>query len=238
MTHQSVTVRPRPNSAALCHGVPIRRLSLRSKGVAVLLVSLQLVMTGCYATMSMDKVPPQSGALTPSRLQQRLPPAYLTSIQVSLNGARTNLAPTFETRVIGMLQEGRTFSDVISVLGRERRPPNEEHFDLTLHVEEIQHWHRFGNGVKGFFIGLSLFLLTPALPLVYEHEAKMTVSVILPSGVTKEYVADAQGSTYYTMNKAQEAIPKLASQVVESCLVSLVNQLSNDRTLQVSMAKQ
>jgi hypothetical protein len=199
-------------------------------GVSTALVST----TGCYSVLSMSKVPPQAGAISPSRTQQRLAPAYLTSIQVSLNGAAQNLNPTFETRFVGALQEARVFSDVVSILGRERRPPNEDHFDLVLHGEEIQHPHTFGNVLKAIPIGGSLFLLSPAFPLVYGHEMKMTLSVTSPDRqVTKEYVAEAEGTIYFTMDKTQEAIPKLAGQVAQNAMSSVINQLTQDRSLEL-----
>lgn len=223
-----------------CAGAGLRS----SVATALLGTLLAAGAAGCYSVVSMSKVPPESGTITPSRMQQRLAPAYLKSIQESLDGTRRTgnveaaferahfFGELFERRFIGELQEARVFTDVVSVLGVDRRPPNEEHFDLVLHSDVITHPHTFGNTIKAGLLGGSLFLLTPVLPFVYGYETKMTLSVTSPTGVTKEYVAEAQGTVYCTFDQGVLANLKLYNQVLENSTTSVINQLAHDRVLQ------
>lgn len=190
----------------------------------VTILAMSLLATGCYSHISMSKVPPGAESLVPAATENRSFPAYISSIQVKLNGTPTNISPTFEARLVGRLQETRLFSDVVSILGRERRP-NEPHSNLTLHIEEVQHLHSFSNGIKGFFVGVSLFLLSPVLPYSYGHEVNMKLFERMPNGIEKQYLAESRGNIYYTMDRARQAISELQGKVVEACIISLMNQL-------------
>jgi len=208
-----------------------RKNPAEAQGFRLLVVALSLLMvvltTGCYSHISMTKLPPNSDKVVASTATTRLFAAYLTSIQVTLNGCPVNMNPTFEQRFLGRLQETRLFSDVVSSIGREKRA-EEPHFELVLHVSETQYLHSFSNGIKGFFIGVSLFLLTPVLPNHYEHEAEMTLTVRAPNSVEKEYKARARGSAYATLDRIQMANTKVVGGVVERCINSIMNQLLDD----------
>lgn len=204
----------------------ISRLSLMLLMAFLLMVPL----TGCYQSVSLKKTPPNSDALLSTRSTKLLPVAYLMSIQVELNGSVTNVNPTFEQRFIGRLQEAGIFQDVVGILGREKRS-EDPHYNLFLKVSEIQHFDRAGNFVKGFFVGITLFLLSPVLPYDYGHEVNFTLTAQKPNGVEKKYYATAYASAIYTGTHELTAKQKAMSDAMEKCIISIVNQVSADGDL-------
>ena len=207
--------------------------SLRFLAIGLCLL-MMLLMTGCYSHIGMTKIPPNSNNIIPRARSMLLPAAYLISIQVIRNGTPSNVNPAFERRFIGRLQEAGVFSDVISTVGRGRKLEG-PHFDLVLHISETDHPHTLSNAIKEIFIGLSIYLLTPVLPLHYEYEEEMTLTVRLPNLTKKEYKAVARGSIYATWDRlGGVAYCKLTGKTVERCIISIVNQLVNDRWLYTS----
>lgn len=102
---------------------------------------------------------------------------------------------------------------------------------MNIKISELQDFDRLGNGIKGFFVGASLFILSPALPFDYGREMQMTLTVRKPNGVTKEYKADSKGTTYYTMSHTHTALTKVIGDVTEKCIISIMNQLITDNDL-------
>jgi hypothetical protein len=191
---------------------------------------LIILFSGCYQSVSMKTSPPYSDALLSNQSAKPLPAAYLMSIQVEVNGSSSNVNPTFEQRFVGRLQESGIFSDVVGILGRERRS-EEPHYNMFLKASEVQHFDRGGNFIKGFFVGLSLFVLSPVLPYDYGHEVNMTLTVQKPNGVKKQYSATAETSAIFTMTHQMTAMQKAAGDAMEKCIISVVNQLAADGDL-------
>jgi hypothetical protein len=191
------------------------------------IVSLS-ILTGCYSLTNMQKNLPNSDKILTPDQANKIPPAYMLSIQTTWDGTGNNVNQGFETRFIGRLQEASLFSDVISILGRNRRDEQEPHYALTLHVNEKAEYDNFENGVKAFFIGLSLFVLTPALPMTREFESEMILKVVAPNKQEKEYKSSEIGSLTCTMNECVQGWNKLTGEVTDKTMTSLINQLVID----------
>jgi len=205
-----------------------------SKIIPLGLAVIAVLANGCYSSTSLSRTPPKSAQIVPPRATTRLPAAYLTSIQTSVNGAVENMNATFESRVVGRLQEAKLFDDVVSVLGHEKRIDG-PHYELVLHTDETEYPHTFSNMCKVYGIAFTCFLLTPALPLGYETEASMTLTVRTSDSREKSYTATARGVASGTFGSdIIRAQTKVKSQVIESCLVSLVNQLIDDDWLRAN----
>jgi hypothetical protein len=198
--------------------------------MASIVFFMAIPLTGCYQSISLKTAPPYSDALLSNQAAKPLPAAYLMSIQADVDGTYSNINATFEQRFVGRLQESGVFSDVVGILGREKRS-NEPHYNLFLKISEIQHFDRAGNIIKAVFVGASLYVLSPILPFDYGHEVKMTLTVQKPNGIKKEYVATAETSALYTLTHQQTAIPKAMGDATEKCIISVVNQLAVDGDL-------
>lgn len=55
-----------------------------------LIVLLLLPLSGCYQMINVNTIPDNSDKLNQSSVQKPLPPAYLKSIQVEVDGTATN----------------------------------------------------------------------------------------------------------------------------------------------------
>jgi hypothetical protein len=226
-----------------------------NKSPSLLLLFLMLfLLSGCYATTNLKGDQPNSGYISPN--QKNLPLACLVSITTSVDGSSQNVAITFPQKVTGKLQESRIFSNVESIVNGGNRP-QKPFYELTLTANETSHSNRLFNAVKGFLDGASWFILDPILPLTMQFESKMTLKVIAPNMQEKEYQAsqygsltctpdiseifppDADresqyGSSASTWPNCREGRIKLMSEIRESNLIYLVNQMAQDEWISVN----
>jgi len=230
--HLSISFYYRGDETFMRSKAPKRNLSGLSFASLVVFFLVMSLM-GCYQSVNLKKTPLNSDVLVTNRTANLLPVAYLKSIQVELNGSSSNVNPSFEQRFVGRLQEAGIFTDVIGIIGRERQSA-EPHYNLFLKTSEIQHFDRFGNAVKGFFVGLSLFVLSPVLPADYGHEVSMTLIVQKPNGDERKYYASAEASALFTLTHQQTAIQKAMNDSLEKCIISVINQLAADGDLRSS----
>jgi hypothetical protein len=200
--------------------------------IMFLIFIVVIPLTGCYQIINLNKIPDNSDKLNQVTVQKPLPPVYLKSIQGELSGSGSNINAAFEQRFVGRLQETRLFEDVIGILGREKSQADLK-YEMYLKIAETQELDRLGNGIKGFFVGLSLFILTPVLPMDYRYGVQLTLTVRKPNGVTKYYKAESEGTAYYTMTHQLTAIRKVTDDTVEKCIISIMNQLVADNDLRV-----
>lgn len=121
----------------------------------------------------------------------------IDDITVNINGTRNNTNPGFVQRFSGALRTAKIFSAVYEPSDVHEAPQNSAHLRLT--VDETIDPHMGAAVVKGIFIGLTLFLLTPALPLRIDKDSAMTCEVELPGGNTRRYEAVTQAHYYFTI---------------------------------------
>lgn len=182
-----------------------------------------LGLSGCYSGQSITQKPSMADAVRQHQAPsaQRLP-AYISGITVKNN----NLQAGFENRLIGRLSDTGLFSDVI--YGNYGRRPTDDHVDLRLSVAEDVDTHTAGNAVKGFFIGATLYLLAPALPLTYDYQSDWTLNVTWPGNRQRSYMARCGASAYGTLFEEQAAANSVTGEAVDQCLNSLINQMAAD----------
>jgi hypothetical protein len=186
------------------------------------------LFSGCYATTNLQKDQTNSNHIISN--QKNLPSACLVSISVKIDGAGHNTATEFPQRLIGKLQESKIFSNIESILNGGKKP-QEPFYEITLTENETLHNNTFFNGLKGFFIGLSLYTLTPALPLTKQFESDMTLKVVAPNMKEKEYRASQYGSLVCTLFDCKLGWIKLTGEVTDNNIIYLINQMSQDEWL-------
>jgi len=203
-----------------------------TKFLSLLLLCLMLCMfSGCYAITNLQKDQPNSNHIISN--QKNLPPACLVSISVKIDGAGHNVATEFPQRLIGKLQESKIFSNIESIVNGGKKP-QEPFYELTLTDNETINSNTFLNGVKGFFVGLSLFILTPALPVTQEFGSDMTLKVVAPNMKEKEYRASQYGSLVCTLPDCKLGWPKLLGEVTENNIIYLINQMAQDEWISIN----
>jgi hypothetical protein len=68
---------------------------------------------------------------------------------------------------------------------------------ISIEFNQKQHLNAGGNMTKVFFIGFTLFLLTPALPMTYGFESDMTATIHFADGEEVVCRKKATGKCYY-----------------------------------------
>ena len=191
--------------------------------VIPLLAAAMLGLAGCYSGQSITQKPSMADAVRPRAAPngQRWP-AYISG----MTAKNSSLQAGFENRLIARLNDTGLFSDVI--YGNYGRRPDADHVDVRLGVAESVDAHTAGNAAKGFFIGATLYLLAPALPLTYDYQSDWTLDVTWPGNRRRTYTARCGASAYGTLFEEQAAANSVTGEAVDQCLNSLINQMAAD----------
>lgn len=188
----------------------------------ILSVTLFLLLAGCYSGYSMTKTPPVSDQVNRNYNRSGQVPVYISSISVKNN----SMSAGFENRLIAKMNETGLYGDVI--YGIYARRPTTEFIDASLSITEVVEDHTASNATKGFFVGATLFLLTPALPLKYDIEDHFALHVVWPNGQQRDYTANCAAHAYGTLYQLQPAANTASGESVDRCLTSVVNQMGAD----------
>lgn len=192
--------------------------------ISLLIISMSILFSGCYSGYKLTKTPTESKSISRSfsKVDDKSPVLFVSGVTVKGD----NLAEGFDKRLLGKLNETGLFKEVI--YGVYARKPSPPFLDARLDVEESADNHSTGNGVKGFFIGFTFFLLTPALPLTMDFSQDFSLEVTWPNGQRRNYTAACAGEAYGTLTQAAEAFKKMPGEVTDVCLNSVINQMSAD----------
>ena len=196
----------------------------KTLGLLLIFTAVSL-LSGCYAITNLEKDQPGSNRISSNHIN--LPTACLVSITANVDGSSQNVAQTFPQRVIGRLQESRMFVNVESIVNGGKKPL-EPHYEITIVSNEIPHHNTFLNGLKGFFVGASFFILTPVLPLTQQMESDLTFKVVAPNMKFKEYHASQYGSLTCTLYDCKLGWQKLIGDVMENNIIYIINQMAQD----------
>lgn len=152
--------------------------------------------------------------------------AIMNDLRVKSDGQEVNASSNFEKRFMAHLKDTNIFNAVVSDMPAAKP---EKYVKFALSVSENQNPHQGTNFVKGMLIGLTLYALTPVLPLSYDFESEMVLNATRWDGKTKQYVAKGNGSVSYHLfaNKVM-AGQEVQAKVTNSNVNALMNQLVRD----------
>ncbi|TKB75922.1 MAG: hypothetical protein E8D46_00805 [Nitrospira sp.] len=198
-----------------------------SKITRLVLLCAITTLCGCYSFSSIGKVPSESEKIVVSKSSNLA--AYVSGINVRAEKSEVNTAEGFERRVVSHLHQSGYFSDVI--LGIYQKRPESPYVDLTFNINEKEYPHLGLNVLKGVFIGLTLYLLTPVLPMNYDFETDFSlIAKWTADGAQREYTAFCSASAYGTLGSNFEVeAHKAKLDSTERCLNSVINQLTSKK---------
>jgi hypothetical protein len=182
-------------------------------------------LNGCYSNHQITKKPALSQEVAPSAVKDQKVSAYISGINLK-DG---NVAQGFDGRLMARLNKSGLFENVIN--GTYQKRPEGSYVDLNLEIVQTVDNHSTANMFKGFFTGLTLYLLAPALPITYDFNTAFTLNTKWPNGIKKTYQAECASHAYGTLYQAQDAFKLAGSEATDECLNSIVNQLAADYQL-------
>jgi hypothetical protein len=155
-------------------------------------------------------------------------PLVVHGFRVIQNGAPLNPPIEIERRILSTMQETRLFSSLVP-LGSDSSSLGEKVIAARITFDETIDPHAGGAAWKGFVIGASMFLLSPAIELDYDYGARAALELERWDGQVKRYEARSAGTVHYNLFGATPImIDELKGQVTETCLSQLMDQLVRD----------
>lgn len=200
------------------------------RSVIMILVVLQVVflVSGCASWTTIKESPPfheNFTGVSPSAQREGLP-AILVDCRVTSNGVPAAASQDFINRFVNELNRTGLFQNVRTGFPGSVPP---KIYTLSLSVAENSDPHQGAAMVKGFFIGLSLFTLTPALPLRVDFESQMHLTVSTWDGRSKHYTARGEGAAkFHLFANAAQAGQDVVGKVTTANINSLMNQMMQD----------
>ena len=157
-------------------------------------------------------------------------PLVMDGFRMMQNGAPKNPSTEIERRILNTVQETRLFSTLVP-FGGDGSSLGEKVVTARITFDETIDPHSGAAAWKGFIIGASMFLLSPAIELNYDYAAKATLELERWDGQIKRYEARSAGTIHYNLFGATPImIGELKGQVAEACLTELIDQLVRDTT--------
>jgi hypothetical protein len=191
-------------------------------------VAASVLLTGCARWIELT---PPAGA--PQELTARSiadddrVPLVMEAFHVVQNGAAQNPSVELERRILNRVQETGLFSSLVPF--GAVRPGADKAVAARITVEETIDPRAGEAAWKGFIIGASMFLLSPAIELDYAYAARTTLELERWDGEVKRYEARSTGTAHYNLFGATPIVlDELKGQVTEACLTDLVDQLVRD----------
>lgn len=155
-------------------------------------------------------------------------PLVMDGFRMMQNGAPQNPSAEIERRILNTVQETRLFSTLVP-LGNNVATLGEKAVTARITFDETIEPHSGEAAWKGFVIGASMFLLSPAIELNYDYATKATLELERWDGQVKRYEAQSAGTAHYNLFGASPImISELKGQVAEACLTELMDQLVRD----------
>jgi hypothetical protein len=193
---------------------------------AVLIV---LTVVGCAPTVILQTQSQVSGSndagnLSPSTAKYA---AVLLNTKASHNGNETNLNSGFKDRIVQTIRETGLFSAVYT--DEQAGLPPAKTIRLHFTVDEVHDYNSTLNGLKGGLVGLSLFTLSPIIPLYSTFSSSMYIRAEKPDTSAKDYSASTKGESQFFFFSHSTYFQDLSSQVVQASMKSLTAQMVNDR---------
>jgi len=182
-------------------------------------------LVGCSHWVEVKVRPPGSEGVLPAAGRGESH-AYMASVKTWSNRVETSPSTDFVRRFARDLEATNAFASVAA-----EKPPGvgDGHVAFSLMVHEEVQPHTGEAVLKGVFIGLSLFLLTPVLPLRSDFESQMELSAMRPDGQARRYETVCKGTAYFHLfGDAYAAGLQLVAEVTNCNVNSLMNQIVSD----------
>ncbi len=161
-------------------------------------------------------------------------PLVMDGFRVAQNGAPQNPSTEIERRILHTVQETRLFSTLVP-LGGTSSALGDKVITARITFDQTIDPHAGEAAWKGFVIGVSMFLLSPAIELDYDYAAQATLELERWDGQVKRYEARSAGTAHYNVFGATPIlIDELKGQVTEACLSDLMDQLVRDASFYVA----
>lgn len=204
---------------------------------ASLAILVALAGSGCTYSMTKLNETPAPFAMPVAAAPAPPMPLVIQRVTVTLNGTPTPAVPTFEKSYADALRESGLFAPVYESSQQHMAPANAAW--LSLADTERVNTHQGAALVKGFLIGLSLYLLTPVIPLRGDLSQSVTATLTLPGAAPKQYTAASSGQVTYAMfANGALASNELASKVGTATLQGIVARISEDPAVRAAMRAQ
>ena len=198
-------------------------------------IGLATTTLGC--TRWIDVIPPstlQQESVTRSILNDERVPLVMDGFRMMQNGAPQNPSAEVEHRILNTVQETHLFSTLVP-LGGNVSSLGHKVVTARITFDGTIDPHSGAAAWKGFLIGASMFLLSPAIELNYDYAAKATLELERWDGQVKRYEARSAGTAHYNLFGATPImIDELKGQVTEACLSELMDQLVRDTDFYVA----
>lgn len=200
------------------------------------LVGLAMTATlGC--TRWIDVMPSSAGprdSIAQSIANDERVPFIMDGFRLVQNGAPQNPSSEIERRILNQVLETRLFSSLVP-FGGNASSLGEKVVMARITFDETIDPHAGEAAWKGFVIGASMFLLSPAIELDYDYAAQATMELERWDGQVKRYAARSTGTAHYNLFGATPImIDELKGQVTEACLNDLMDQLVRDTNFYVA----
>lgn len=186
-----------------------------------------LVLNGCATRINVTEQSIGAEGFTPAPTipHYARPIVFVRQVAANRGGMQQPVGDQFLRQVKYKLQESELFSDVTF------QKPWAKPITIKLSVEDFHDRHAATNMPKAILTGLSLFLLSPILPIYEEYHIDVAAEVTSPEGQTKLYRAKAKSEMYCMVMETQNAIRDMYATSVNRALNSLVSQMLMDQPL-------
>ncbi len=199
---------------------------VRFCGIAIAVVC---VSAGCSHWTDIISEPDVTGPPVPLRKPASVP-LVIDEVKTKVNGTPDNPNPAFVQRFASTLRGTKLFSNVYEPQVSFNAPPESAH--LRLEVREDLDSCMGTNILKGFFIGLTYFLLTPALPLRMDMTSTMACTVEISGSESSSYEVSTTGSSHWHLFANAALVgQELAGTVTNKNLESLAAGFKADAKL-------
>ena len=194
-----------------------------------------LLVGGCAHWSEVTQRPPASAAVTPPPTSDKAPDAVavVRGCRWNLDGSQPKGSDDFRKMLAAKLREAGLFANVTAT-DTDSSAGQPRHLAFALTLNEQIHPRAGVNTLKAFVTGISLFILSPLLPMRHGFESEMVLDVERWDGLTKRYSARAEAEASYhmlAMTKHRLALDGAAGKARDACLNALMNQLVSDRGL-------
>jgi hypothetical protein len=155
-------------------------------------------------------------------------PLILDRIRTTRNGSPQSSSADTEQRILSSLADIGVFSQLASA--RTADPAfGDKMVRARLLFDEAVDSHAGSAALKGIILGVSMYILTPFLPLEYEYAAHLSLDLERWDGQIKHYESRSAGSArYHLFGATPIMIDELKGHVTETCLLDLARQIAHD----------